>query len=84
MAILTIRGIDEEVSVILKKQAQKEGISVNALLLRLIKEALGLEKKRRIIYNDLDQLAGTWTEKDSKEFEEKIAAFEIIDENIWK
>jgi plasmid stability protein len=84
MATLTIRGIDDKVSDILKKQAKKEGISVNALLLRLIKNALGIEKKRNIIYNDLDHLAGTWTEKESKEFEENLAVFELIDENIWQ
>ncbi|MBI5180696.1 MAG: antitoxin, partial [Nitrospirae bacterium] len=47
--------------------------------------ALGLEKKKRaIVYDDLDYLAGTWNEKDYLEFQKKIADFEVVDEKMWK
>jgi len=29
-------------------------------------------------------LAGTWSEKDYREFQKKIEDFEKIDENMWK
>jgi len=65
MGAITIRGIDEETSRVLKEKAKREGTSVNAVLLKLIKEALGLEKRRRTItYDDLDHLAGGWSEED--------------------
>ena len=85
MATMTIRGIDDEVSVLLKKQAKSEGISVNALLLKMVKVSLGIEKKKRTkIYHDLDYLAGTWSDKDLKEFQKNVEDFEKIDKEIWK
>ena len=78
MGVITIRGIDNEI-------AKKEGISVNTILLKTIRNALGLEKKKRtIVYDDLDYLAGTWNEKDYLEFKKKIADFEVVDEKMWK
>ena len=85
MATMTVRGIDTEVAKLLKDQANSEGISVNALLLKMVKESLGVEKKRRTkIYHDLDHLAGTWSEKDLKEFQENIEYLEKVDKEIWK
>ncbi|MEK7332733.1 MAG: antitoxin, partial [Nitrospirota bacterium] len=64
MSVMTIRGIDDTTAKVLKQKAKKEGVSVNAVLLKTLRESLGLEKKRRtIIYDDLDYLAGTWNEK---------------------
>lgn len=85
MATITVRGIDNEVAKLLKDQAKSEGISVNALLLKMVKESLGIEKKKRTkIYHDLDHLAGTWSEKDLKEFKKNVEDLEKIDNEIWK
>lgn len=85
MPTMTLRGIDEETAEALKDRAQKEGTSVNAVTLRLLREILGLEKrKRNITYDDLDHLAGTWSQEDASEFERHTAVFESVDEEIWK
>ncbi|MEP9411884.1 MAG: antitoxin [Candidatus Brocadia sp.] len=85
MATMTIRGIDDEVAKLLKERAKTEGMSVNALLSKMVKESLGIEEKRRIkIYHDLDHLAGTWSEKDLKEFQKNVEYLEKIDEEIWR
>lgn len=85
MATMTVRGIDDEVAKLLKDQANSEGISVNALMLKMVKESLGIEKKRRRkIYHDLDHLAGTWSEKDLKEFQKNVEDLEKVDKEIWK
>ena len=85
MATMTVRGIDAEVAKLLKEQAKNEGVSVNALLLKMVKESLGIEKKRRTkIYHDLDHLAGTWSEKDFKEFQKNVEDLEKVDKELWK
>ena len=85
MATMTLRGIDERIAAVLKEKARKEGTSVNALMLRLLKESLGLEKKKRgAVYDDLDHLVGTWSKKDAAEFERATAVFEKVDEEMWK
>ncbi|MEW6086804.1 MAG: hypothetical protein AB1498_00620 [bacterium] len=53
-------------------------------MLEVIKEALGLKKKRSIVHTDLDHLAGTWSEKNFKDFKNKTHDFEAIDKDMWK
>ncbi len=85
MTTMTLRGVDERITAALKEKARKEGISVNALMLRVLKESLGIEKKRRgVVYDDLDHLAGTWSRKEAAEFERATAVFEKVDEEMWK
>ena len=85
MATMTLRGIDERIAAVLKEKARKEGSSVNALMLRLLKESLGIDKKKRgVVYDDLDHLAGTWSKKDAAEFERATSVFEKVDEEMWK
>jgi plasmid stability protein len=85
MATMTLRGIDEKTAEVPKERAKREGSSVNAVTLRLLRESLGLEKKKRnVVYNDLDHLAGTWSKEEVAEFERNTAVFEKVDEEIWK
>ncbi|HLE19384.1 MAG TPA: hypothetical protein VI728_13990 [Syntrophales bacterium] len=85
MTTMTIRGLDDLTIKALKEKAKKEGSSVNAALVKLLQEELGIKKKKRtVVYNDLDHLAGTWSDKDYKEFLQATADFAKIDENLWK
>ncbi|MDO8720806.1 MAG: hypothetical protein Q7J31_01070 [Syntrophales bacterium] len=85
MTTMTIRGLDDLTINALKEKAKKEGSSVNAALVKLLQEELGIKKKKRtVVYNDLDHLAGTWSDKDYKEFLQSTADFAEIDENVWK
>ncbi|KKR30037.1 MAG: hypothetical protein UT63_C0108G0002 [Candidatus Gottesmanbacteria bacterium GW2011_GWC2_39_8] len=84
MSVMTVRGIDDTMAKVLKEKANQEGTSVNTVLLKTLRESLGLKKKKRtVVYNDLDHLAGTWSEKDFLEFQEKIADFETVDKKMW-
>lgn len=85
MATMTLRGIDDAISGALKEKARRENTSVNTVMLRILKESLGIEKKKRnVVYDDLDHLAGTWSSNDLTEFENATAAFEKVDEDMWK
>ncbi|TAN45308.1 MAG: antitoxin [Nitrospirae bacterium] len=85
MAVVTLRGIDDSLIKAIKEKAQQEDTSINAVLLRILKENLGLKKKpRRVVHNDLDHLAGTWSNKEHAEFQKRIRDFETIDDNMWK
>ncbi|WP_298268337.1 hypothetical protein [Geobacter sp.] len=84
MTTMTLRGIDETIAEALKKKARREDISVNAVVLKLLRESLGIEKKRNVVYDDLDHLAGTWNAQDLAEFERATAVFEKVDEEMWK
>jgi hypothetical protein len=82
---MTLRGVDDAVAAALKDKARREDTSVNTLMLRIIKESLGMEKKKRsTVYDDLDHLAGTWSARDAAEFERATAVFEKVDEDMWR
>jgi plasmid stability protein len=85
MATMTLRGIDDAISVALKERARREDTSVNTVMLKILKESLGIEKKKRnVIHDDLDHLAGTWSLNDLAEFQNATSVFEKVDEDMWK
>ena len=85
MPTVTLRGLKEEEAERLREEARREGISLNALLLRLVREAAGLaHRPRRPRYDDLDDLAGTWTEEEAQEFLAALEETERIDPGMWE
>jgi len=36
------------------------------------------------VHDDLDYLAGTWSDTDVNEFERAVSVFEEVDESLWK
>lgn len=85
MKTLTIRGIDPELADIIKERSGKSGESINKMILRLLRSALGIaEQKVFPVYHDLDHLAGTWTEEEEKEFNENIRELNKIDSEMWE
>jgi hypothetical protein len=84
MAALSLRGIDDRLAAALKAEAQRRAISMNALILDLARQGLGISTAKRPIHTDLDTLAGSWTAHDIAEFERTTAEFERIDESLWR
>lgn len=85
MTTMTLRGIDDTISGALKEKARREDTSVNTVMLKILKESLGIEKKKRCVsYDDLDHLAGTWSLEDLTQFENATSAFEKVDGDMWK
>ncbi len=85
MTTMTLRGLDEEEARKLRDEAKRDGISLNALLLRLIRQGAGFERRpRRREFHDLDALAGTWDDSDAVLFRAAIHDTERIDEEMWQ
>jgi hypothetical protein len=85
MTTMTLRGIDDTLALALKELARSQGVSLNALTLRLIREATGVDKRKRsLVHHDLDTLAGTWGKDDEEAFLNATHSLGIIDEEMWK
>lgn len=85
MTTMTVRGIDDSLAQTLKELAHSQGVSLNTLALRLIREATGVNKRKRTaLHHDLDCLAGTWSEEDEAIFKQAVEPFDMIDAEIWK
>ncbi len=86
MKVVTIRGIDPEMSDKLKNLSAKKGKSINQLTVEIIKEGLGLskEKKHTRVYDDLDDLFGRWSTEEYEEISTKISKERQIDSELWR
>mgnify|MGYP000103160546 CR=1 FL=1 len=83
MSSITLHNLDPDVEKCLRARAQKQRTSLNQTIQKILKEALGLEKSQAK-KGDFSDLAGTWTLKDAREFEEATAEFSKIDKEMWK
>ena len=85
MKTVSLRGIDNDTAEALKKIAQQGGMSINKTVLNLLKASLKPQEKRRnVVYHDLDELAGTWNTKDELRFKEKTKYFGTVEKDLWK
>lgn len=86
MAHLSIRSLDDQALSALKRRAEEQNTSVNAVVLKLIDQGLGRAPTRSIIrrHDDLDALAGNWSAQDSAAFDQATAPFGEVDAALWK
>lgn len=86
MTDLSLRGLDEATAKRLRTEARRRGVSVNALVIQLIREGVGTKRPEvsRAPYNDLDTLAGTWSKEEASRFIKAVADFEQIDRELWQ
>jgi hypothetical protein len=86
MGSISIRGLDDELSSLLKKAAATEKMSVNQFVLETIKKHLGLAKEKRFSqeWHDLDGLFGQWSDEEFDQIQGKIDDERQIDEELWK
>jgi hypothetical protein len=83
---LTIRGFDPEVAEHLRELAHREGLSLNQAVMKLLRRATGTDEgagQTRCVGSALDDLAGTWSEGDAREFAAAVAPLDRIDEDLW-
>jgi len=86
MGSISIRGLDDELSSLLKKAAATEKMSVNQFVLETLKKHLGITKEKRFSqeWHDLDDLFGQWSEEEFTQIQGKIDGERKIDEELWK
>lgn len=78
---LTIRNVPPDLSHALQHERAKRGRSLNQTVLDLLSQGLGVGVERS---NGLARLAGSWSESEFAEFEELVAPFEGVDEELWR
>jgi len=75
---ITLRHPSEELVGALRAVAARREESLNATILRILSEALGIEERRR----RLERYA-TWTTEDFREFDSALRAQRTIDKDLW-
>ena len=75
---ITVRNPAPELTRRLKAVAEVRGESLNAAILRLLSEAVGLEERR-----DRLRRWATWTEEDANAFDQTLREQRVVDEQLW-
>jgi hypothetical protein len=83
MTHLTVRNIPPELSEALEREKARRGTSLNQTVIDLLCRELGCTSLR-VRSNGLRLFAGTWTEKELRQFDDAIAATGQVDEELWK
>jgi hypothetical protein len=82
---LTVRSIGARLRAALEREAQRRGQSLNKTILALLTERLGLaDATGTVEYDDLDELAGSWTKAEADRFEEALRAQRQVDAKLWR
>jgi len=74
MTAITLRNIPPKLQSAIQKRAERDGLSLNKTVIRMLEEAAGERSTaRRAPHDDLDHLAGTWSDAEAEAFEESLA-----------
>ena len=84
MKSITIHNLDDTTEALIKEKARKEGLSLNRVIKKLLRQSLGLgtevEVDRRDQFKDL---CGVWSKKDHDQIMQKISVLRQIDTKDW-
>lgn len=75
---LTIRGVTPDLTSRLDELSRAEGRSVNAVVLRILSDALGSNERAQRL-----RRAATWSEQDLADFDDALARQRVVDERAW-
>ena len=83
---LTVRSIDSRLRGALEKEAARRRQSLNKTVLALLAEALGLADSATGVeeYDDLDELAATWSKAEAARFDKALGAQRQVDAKLWR
>ena len=86
MKQLTVRGVNDDLHRALQHEAERQGVSVNGLVLKFLKESVGLAYEatsREQEFDDLDFLIGAWSQADEVEFVDLLQTQRTLDSELW-
>jgi plasmid stability protein len=76
---LTIRNLPDEVGKRLDRLSRDRGESLNAVVVGILTESVGVEARRK----RLERYA-TWTADDAAAFDEALDSQRIVDDRLWR
>ena len=85
MKTITVRRLEPSLAKKLKQVANKEGKSVNQLVIETIKQYLGMKKEKRftVVYHDMDHIFGRWSEEEFEQIQGKIDSERKVEKELW-
>ena len=83
---ITLRGIPGDIERMIKREAERKGLSLNKAFISLLEKATGTKEKaqKKSLHHDLDHLCGIWTKREAEEFTKTVEFQRKIDKDLWK
>ena len=83
---ITLKGLDKATAAWLREEAAKQGKSVEAVILQLVRTSIKATQNASQLqaYHDLDALAGTWSDEETDNFLKATEDFNRIDKTLWQ
>lgn len=82
---ITVRGVSPDLARVIRRRADESGESVNRVVIRLLEEGAGVEKKRKpVLHHDLDRFIGAWSRAEADGFDRALKEQRKIDRELWK
>ena len=76
---ITIRNVDDDLSERLRAISAQAGESLNATVLRILRDAVGVDARRERLLR-----YATWTKEEADEFDSLLREMRTVDEKMWK
>jgi len=84
MKSITIHGLDEHLDRSIRALADKEGLSMNKTIKKVLRSALGLEGQGKTIRREqFTDLFDTWSKQELEKFQKYTAGFSRVDPSDW-
>ncbi|QTA86030.1 hypothetical protein [Desulfonema magnum] len=84
MKTVTIYDIDDHVEKVIREKAEKEGMTLNETIKKLLRESLALGQTNEDDHReDFLDLFGVWSADDMREFDHSVRDFDKIDSEDW-
>lgn len=85
MSQITLRNLDPQIEREIRHIAEKEGKSLNRVVLDIISKVTGFQENKRMHPSEsLKKLAGGWSKEEAASFYHSIQSCAQIDEEMWK
>ena len=82
MKQLTVRSLGDDLACAIRRQANRDGTSLNRAAVKLLRWGAGLDDgpAAGTVGSSLDHLIGSWSDEEAHEIERALKHFEAIDE----
>jgi hypothetical protein len=85
MKSITIHGMDTKLYERIKEKAERQGLSLNKTIKKLLEKSLGIkEKQTNDRKKDFMEFCGVWSQSDADTFSETIEDLGKIDPKDWQ
>ena len=84
MKTITLRNIPPALARVLEAETRSTGTSLSRTVIRLLERVVGQGPSTPRRHHDLDDLAGTWTEREARDFDQALAEQRRLDPELWR